>query len=155
MAQAQFLPCPGCGRHVRSSELECPFCRYVHSGGGAVVQTTMGLPAKLSALLLGVCLVGCAGGSKGDADAGKADAGKVEQPAKTTSDTPETPPADSADGGSSVVEDPRPAEKYGGPPAPDGDDSINDEPRPEVKYGGPPMDEVPTPTPEPSVVEPS
>ncbi|MCA9697112.1 MAG: hypothetical protein KC431_06285 [Myxococcales bacterium] len=56
---ARFVPCPSCGRHVRHVDARCPFC------GHAEVDSP--LPARLSALLLGLCLAGCAGsGSSGD-----------------------------------------------------------------------------------------
>jgi len=41
MSRTSLLPCPACSRHVRTSEIECPFCAV------ALIGTRGGAPALL------------------------------------------------------------------------------------------------------------
>ena len=49
----RLMPCPACGRHVRVSERDCPFCGRRNLSVSA--------PARLSIALVGMSLVACAG----------------------------------------------------------------------------------------------
>lgn len=147
---ARLIACPSCRRHVLATEHDCPFC-------GRVGLTTAA-PGRLSVLLLGLCLAGCAGAkddAKTDAKAGeKAGEGQkadTPEPAPEPTPQPATPePNDTevappeqpeqpegTDGGAAIDEPPKaddnpPKVKYGGP-------------RPTKKYGAPPKPDSPMP----------
>ena len=157
-AMASFLPCPSCGRHVRSSERACPFCGHANAGREIVGRSLSPLPELLPALLLGLTLAACT--SKDAKPAG-------DTKAKTTTTDP-TASGGSAgqDDGADAGAEPRPAEKYGGPPMDDGPDpsldpetpvddgsTIADDPRPTEKYGGPPLRDEKLPKPAPAEPE--
>lgn len=58
----RLMPCPSCGRHLRTVEPRCPFC-------GAGELTTGAAGWKLGVVLLGLGITGCTGGSaEQDAD---------------------------------------------------------------------------------------
>ena len=158
---ARFVPCPSCGRHVRHVDARCPFC------GHAEVDSP--LPARLSALLLGLCLAGCAGsGSSGD-KTDKADGSEpAPQPAVNESGNDEAAAGEESGGAATTdgtTTDGAPAADTGDTTgASGGDDTGGDTgntgtddgsavepkpvvepepkygaPRPAKKYGGPPM----------------
>lgn len=148
----RLRPCLSCGRHVRANDARCPFC-----GAGSTSAT----PTWLSTLLLGLAVAGC---DPKPEPSKKAEPEKAEpatpEPAGTTSTSGAIEPASTAGTGAGVttepvVEDPRPAEKYGAPPLPDtGLEAIEpepvvEEPRPAKKYGAPPKpdDDEPRPAP--------
>jgi hypothetical protein len=145
---ARLLACPSCRRHVQASELDCPFC-----GNRLAVGVATSVPARMSVLLLGLCLVGCTSG-KDEAKKSEPEKTKVEpapqpepvpevapttavppepepppEPASTTAIEP--PPLEGTDAGATIEdppavgEDAEPKVKYGGP-------------RPQKKYGAPP-----------------
>lgn len=146
---ARLLACPSCRRHVQATTSDCPFCGQLLSIG----LTTSG-PARLSVVLLGLCLVGCTSGKdetkKTPAPINVAPqpepAPPQPEPAPTTAIAPEPepppepasttatepPPVEGTDAGA-TIEDPPPSveekpeikTKYGGP-------------RPQKKYGAPP-----------------
>ncbi len=117
-----LVPCDGCGRHVRSTEPSCPFCR------SALTPTDVApirVDARLSRAALfafgaTVAVVGC-----GDDDG----------PVGTLYGGP--PPTDA----SSDANDGGPVAAYGGPPQDSGQDSSmfdEDTGAPQPEYGGPP-----------------
>jgi hypothetical protein len=139
----RLLLCPSCGRHVRATERECPFCGRV--------DVTVTAPARLSVALLGLSLVACSSGevAKPDGTPSKSETPKPEvqepevQPEPEVDPEPEPKelidpePPDAIDNvgtNDGTVADPlpnqvppttkyggpRPAKKYGGPPSPDG-----------------------------------
>ncbi|MFO7562081.1 MAG: hypothetical protein R6X02_05515 [Enhygromyxa sp.] len=143
----RLVPCRACGRHLRASERECPFCtnpRLIGAGSG-----------PLTAALLGLCLAACTGGGDPRPAAGPdTQAGEqppvetpaapqpepeqlepsAPEPAETTSAS-EVEPDDTTSGEEAGVDEvepepkpkpavkpsePRPAKAYGGPPGLDG-----------------------------------
>jgi hypothetical protein len=148
---ARLLACPSCRRHVQASESDCPFC-------GSASSTTSA-PGRLSALLLGLCLVGCTSGKD---DSKKSEPAKrinvapqpepappEPEPAPTTAITPipETPEPEPMPASTTAIEPP-PVEgtdagaKIDDPsPTVDGDSEPKPKygaPRPQKKYGAPP-----------------
>lgn len=141
---ARLLACPSCRRHVQATEADCPFC-----GNLLAVGSTTIAPARLSVVLLGLCLVGCTSGKE---ETKKTPAQPINvapqpepappppEPAPTTAVTPdpeppvpeppepasttaiEPPPLEGTDAGAKI-EDPPPA--------------VAEDPEPKTKYGGP------------------
>lgn len=167
---ATFLPCPSCGRHVRTSEHACPFCGHGERGRTLVGRILSPLPELLPALVLGFGLTACDSPRPAEKYGGPPPRPPEMKAEELTEDTPEPEAsAGQAEGeGDEAGEEPRPAEKYGGPPAPDGpldepdeplpedppkkpevepigDDQIAPAPQPTKKYGAPPR---PQPTPD-------
>lgn len=71
---SRLLPCPSCGRHVRASERECPFCGHA--------EVTVTAPSRWSVALLGLCLAACSSSKEAPAQNG----------APSKSETPEVAP---------------------------------------------------------------
>jgi hypothetical protein len=73
-----LLPCPGCTRHVRASETECPFCLTALEFGDTAAPrapaTRLGRAATFAfgaAVATTMQVAGCSGGtSPGDVDSG-------------------------------------------------------------------------------------
>ena len=161
---ATFLPCPSCGRHVRTSEHACPFCRHGERGRDLIGRILSPLPELLPALVLGLSIAACDGPRPAEKYGAPPPPDPVVEPEATTKDSAGAEAGGAnlgEDAGAEVAPDPRPAEKYGGPPMPDdepelkptpddkpkpddgavtptGNDQITPEPRPAKKYGGPP-----------------
>lgn len=146
---ARLLACPSCRRHVHVTQVDCPFCGYV--------GLTTSAPARLSVVLLGLCLVGCTSGKeetkKTPQPINVAPEPELQptpqpqpEPAPTTAITPEPetppepasttaiepPPVEGTDAGAGI-DDPPPAIEERPEPKPK-----YGAPRPQKKYGAPP-----------------
>lgn len=72
----QLIPCDSCQRHVRVSEIVCPFCDSALAPAPSSLprapgsRTRRGLAYALSAGLLGATAVGCTDDPEVQADAG-------------------------------------------------------------------------------------
>lgn len=139
---ARLLACPSCRRHVQATALDCPFCGNLLSIG-----LTTSVPARLSVLLLGLCLVGCTSGKdetkKTEPEKAKVDVAPLPEPAPpqpepapTTAIAPEPePPPEPA---STTAIEPPPLEgtdagaKIDDPPP-----TVEEKPEIKTKYGGP------------------
>lgn len=143
-AMSRLMPCPACGRHVRETERECPFCGHL----GALASA----PARLSAVLLGLGLAACSSGvAPAQPDPAPVDVAvpapapapepampEPEQPKDTGETGSDARPAetdnDGTTDGSSVAD--KPATELRPEPKP-----MYGAPRPMMKYGGPPKPE--------------
>ena len=122
---ATFLPCPSCGRHVRTSEHACPFCGAGDERRPLVGRIFSPLPELLPALILGMSLVAC------DSPRPAEKYGAPPPPAKAQVEETKTTTDDSG------------AEAGGGNEGKDSGDEAGEMPRPAEKYGGPPMRDEP------------
>lgn len=143
---ARLLACPSCRRHVQAIAVDCPFCGSLLSVG-----LTASVPARLSVMLLGLCLVGCTSGKD---ETKKAPEGPINvapepepappqpdpvapttavplepppppeptPPEPTSTTAIEPPPLEGTDAGAGI-DDPPPA--------------VGEDPEPKVKYGAP------------------
>jgi hypothetical protein len=86
-------PCPSCHRHLRASELACPFC------GAAIRSTEAHSPSLLAAAFVGVfALIGCAGDpSGGDEEAGTTTSAGTDDESDTLGDEASTSEASTSD----------------------------------------------------------
>ncbi len=154
----RLMPCPSCGRHLRTVETRCPFC-------GSTELTTPPPAGRGAALLLGLAMTACTGtGAEQDTGTPKPAAGEGEAEVPTDSAAPTDGPSGDTEGsepaptGTSGLEVPgttgeEPADGTTGAEPADGttgegaaDDGATTEeppttkPKPEkmkTKYGGP------------------
>jgi hypothetical protein len=135
---ARLLACPGCRRHIQASELDCPFC-------GHAVSTTSA-PARLSVLLLGLCLVGCTSGKdetkKAEPEKAKVDVQPQPDPGPQPPTTaqppePEPPPEPPPEPASTTAIEPPPVEGTDAGAQIDDPPAVGEDAEPKVKYGGP------------------
>ena len=149
-----LLPCPGCSRHVRAGERECPFClaslaELSRAPAPRAPTARLGRAATFAfgaAVATSVQVAGCSDGESGAVDSGVAvdaasaiDAGGELDDAGSISDAGETADAASSDDAGPSEVDAGPMEDdaggvaplYGAVPAPDA--SV----RPQDAGGGP------------------
>jgi hypothetical protein len=134
---ARLLACPSCRRHVQATALDCPFCDHV--------GLTTSAPARLSVVLLGLCLVGCTSGKD---ETKKAPAEPINvaplpepapppEPAPTTAITPEPEPVPPEPASTTAIEPPPLEGTDAGAGVDDGPPIVEDRPELKTKYGGP------------------
>jgi hypothetical protein len=131
-----LLPCPGCARHVRTSEHRCPFCETELAALGSAARAEMppgvatrGL-SRAALVMLGASIAVTACGSPPPPPT---------PDAPVTSDTPPPDPAGPAD------DDGAAAPEYGAPVQVDEPDEASGPPDDNggmmTKYGAPPPDD--------------
>ncbi|MFO7563922.1 MAG: hypothetical protein R6X02_14845 [Enhygromyxa sp.] len=148
----RLLPCPSCGRHVRASERECPFCGHA--------EVTVTAPSRWSVALLGLCLAACSSSKDAPAQTGAPSKSETPEVAPEPAE-PEPAEAEQPEAEQPEAEQPEPeAPSEAGPPDEAGsvgttDGSTTNEsepatkpkpvpkpkygaPRPPNKYGAPP-----------------
>lgn len=126
---AHLLPCPGCARHVRASDTDCPFCgaSLAALASAPAPRTPAGRLGRAATFAFGAAVattitVGCGDGTTGGDDAGAQPDAQAEIDAQ-------------------VGDDGGPAPLYGGPPDSGGvSDSGVDSGGPAPAYGAPPED---------------
>ena len=140
---ARLLTCPSCRRHVQAWEQDCPFCGHI--------GLTTSAPARLSTLLLGLCLVGCTTPKDNEK---KPEEQKINVKPEPDTKTPEPPPQPDPIAPTTAVPPPtidpppEPASTTSEPPVEGTDAGAQiEDPKPEVelppdnepkpKYGGP------------------
>jgi hypothetical protein len=143
---ARLLACPSCRRHVQATEVDCPFCGNLLSIG-----LTTSAPARLSVVLLGLCLVGCTSG-KEETKQTPQPINVAPEPAPTTAVTPEPEPPPEPAPTTAVTPEPEPPPEPASttaiePPPLEGTDAgagiddpppaVEDMPEPKPKYGAP------------------
>lgn len=111
---AQMLtPCSSCGRHIRNTELACPFCNSANDPAQARPTSVSKIPrVAAAALVVGATLqfAGCVVKYGGPPPPNPQ---PVSQPASQASSKPESQPENTPDPGRDLV----PA--YGAPPMPE------------------------------------
>jgi hypothetical protein len=137
---ARLLACPSCRRHVQATESDCPFCGHI--------GLTTSAPGRLSALLLGLCLVGCTSG-KDDTKKLEPEKDKVDvppqpepappqpEPAPTTAIAPEPEPEPPVPASTTATEPPPVEGTDAGAKIDDPPPVVEENLEPKVKYGGP------------------
>jgi hypothetical protein len=148
MTRSPLVPCPGCARHVRASEAQCPFCRGDLGANGATASS--GAPAarrltRAAMFVFGATLSVAACGPK--VDGGPEDSQASDAQPDTAPEDPGSPqarygapppPTDAApDPTDAGPEDTgSPMARYGAPPP--SDSGPEDTGSPMARYGAPP-----------------